>query len=319
MSITEEERGKYRAIFDDCDINKSGTIDKFELIQELKNKPDLSLSLDLPTHIFQNDKTKQAFFKGFEEMDGNHDNHLSFEEFLAVIERHKKAKPLNLSVHSKSFGTKGAIDTATTTTTATTATTTTTTTTTTIEKKPFQSICTFKKKNPYIILFELSFLYWFVVFSCNFYNKNKTSALAALLLYTSSFYKKINSMNTTFMSVWEECEFYILFFNSLYTLYSSNLLVNGVAGVLLSISMVVGRQFNSSPSNSPITFFGNKKEGETTEDQVEDINIDQWQYTVKFVQISLLVVCWVYWFVHVTWCREISFSNTTLITCLDNK
>jgi hypothetical protein len=76
-----EDKGKLKELFDECDVNRSGRINKRELIKALRSKPGVADFLGLTHAIRPEGGKRTAFELFFQGSDGNDDRELSWEEF----------------------------------------------------------------------------------------------------------------------------------------------------------------------------------------------------------------------------------------------
>jgi Ca2+-binding EF-hand superfamily protein len=72
-----------RAIFEKCDINKDGHINKREFIKACREHPDLANLFELPTVIRVLDGSREQMEKRFQAMDTDNDREIRWAEFLA--------------------------------------------------------------------------------------------------------------------------------------------------------------------------------------------------------------------------------------------
>jgi len=77
---------KLKAIFDKMELNGDGTVNKRELIKSLKRDHEVADFLGLPTDIHQEDGSRDAMEKFFQEVDKNGDREMSWEEFKSFFE-----------------------------------------------------------------------------------------------------------------------------------------------------------------------------------------------------------------------------------------
>lgn len=86
VSDTEVER-KLRNIFDRCDSNNNGLINKRELIKALRADPDVAEFLELSRQVRQEDGPRDAMEDLFQALDRDHDREVTWDEFRAHFVR----------------------------------------------------------------------------------------------------------------------------------------------------------------------------------------------------------------------------------------
>lgn len=88
MSIRHnpEEEARLRAIFDQCDTNGDGTLNKRELIKMCRASADTAEFFGLPANIRQEDGTRDLLEAKFQKMDQNSDREVNWEEFCEWYE-----------------------------------------------------------------------------------------------------------------------------------------------------------------------------------------------------------------------------------------
>jgi hypothetical protein len=77
----DENDEQLYALFCRMDVNGDGNINKRELIFALRKEPELCELLGLPSRIQQEDGSREAFERVFQEVDGDDNRELSWEEF----------------------------------------------------------------------------------------------------------------------------------------------------------------------------------------------------------------------------------------------
>jgi len=70
-----------------CDVNKTGTIDKRELIKALRKHKEVAEFFHLPEHIRQEDGSRDAMEAFFQGVDVNDDRELSWDELKAFYQK----------------------------------------------------------------------------------------------------------------------------------------------------------------------------------------------------------------------------------------
>eukprot|EP00438_Fugacium_kawagutii_P024441 Skav202114 [mRNA] locus=scaffold1980:127577:128929:+ [translate_table: standard] len=81
-----QEQAKLRAIFDQCDTNGDGTLNKRELIKMCRLSVDTATFFGLPANIRQEDGTRDLLEAKFQKMDQNSDREVNWEEFCEWYE-----------------------------------------------------------------------------------------------------------------------------------------------------------------------------------------------------------------------------------------
>lgn len=83
---TPEEQ-RLREIFERCDANKDGSLNKRELIKILRVDQEVAEFFELPQQIKQEDGSRDMMERIFQEMDSNSDREVSWDEFRAFFAR----------------------------------------------------------------------------------------------------------------------------------------------------------------------------------------------------------------------------------------
>jgi len=74
---------KLRGIFQKCDLDSNGRINKREFIKVIRNNQDVAHFFGLPMQIHQEDGSRDKMEKTFQQIDVNSDREITWEEFLA--------------------------------------------------------------------------------------------------------------------------------------------------------------------------------------------------------------------------------------------
>ena len=81
FAMTVQDESRLRAVFDHVDKDGSGDINVREMIIGLRHDHDLCNMLHLPSHVRQEDGTRDAFERVFQEMDDDHTRVITFDQF----------------------------------------------------------------------------------------------------------------------------------------------------------------------------------------------------------------------------------------------
>merc|ERR1711904_374596 len=79
-SLSATDEAELRRIFEICDVNKTGTIDKRELIKALRKHKEVADFFHLPETIRQEDGSRDAMEAFFQGADTNDDREMSWDE-----------------------------------------------------------------------------------------------------------------------------------------------------------------------------------------------------------------------------------------------
>ena len=88
MQLSVEDEERFHQMFKLADKNNSGTIGAREMLIALRKNPELATLLKLPSHIQQENGTREAFETVFQEMDEYHNREVDFEEFKTYLLHH---------------------------------------------------------------------------------------------------------------------------------------------------------------------------------------------------------------------------------------
>ena len=88
MQLSVEDEERFHQMFKLADKNNSGTIGAREMLIALRKNPELAMLLKLPSHIQQENGTREAFETVFQEMDEYHNREVDFEEFKTYLLHH---------------------------------------------------------------------------------------------------------------------------------------------------------------------------------------------------------------------------------------
>jgi len=90
--LTADFELKINNIFQKMELNGDGTVNKRELIKSLKKDAEVADFLGLPTHIQQEDGSRDAMESFFQQVDKNGDREMDWEEFRSFFEEKAKGK-----------------------------------------------------------------------------------------------------------------------------------------------------------------------------------------------------------------------------------
>eukprot|EP00434_Breviolum_minutum_P028990 symbB.v1.2.025647.t1/scaffold2504.1/size77551/4 len=101
------EEAKLRAIFDQCDTNGDGTLNKRELILMCRSSPETAMFFGLPAVIRQEDGSRDLLEAKFQMMDQNDDREVNYDEFREwyeseiLLEQERKLKAGDVEAEPK--------------------------------------------------------------------------------------------------------------------------------------------------------------------------------------------------------------------------
>merc|ERR1712039_674463 len=75
------EHKRLREIFQKVDLNGDGSLNKRELIKMLRQNPDVASFFGLPTHIRQEDGSRDLLEAWFQKIDSDDNREITWEEF----------------------------------------------------------------------------------------------------------------------------------------------------------------------------------------------------------------------------------------------
>ncbi|CAJ1377234.1 unnamed protein product [Effrenium voratum] len=86
------DKAKLRAVFDSCDVQRNGMVNKRELIKAIRRDAKMAEFFGLPMEIRQEDGSRDAMERLFQSMDSDADREITWEEFVSFHAAVRKSK-----------------------------------------------------------------------------------------------------------------------------------------------------------------------------------------------------------------------------------